>query len=248
MTSKITTVLFDLGSTLIYFDGSMPKVVMRGNQRLMEALVNQGYSLDKKFLLAFRADLRDYFYQRDVDFLEYTVEQVLRQTLRNFGYPDVPSVHVKAALREMYALTQVRWKLEDDALPVLNTLKQQGYRLGLISNAADADDARALIERHQLNEWFEQILISAEVGYRKPHPYIFQQALDYFGAVADRVVMVGDKLGADILGAKNAGMGSVWITRRAHRDDNLSHEDTIHPDVVIQALRELPGALEAWVN
>lgn len=247
MSKKFSTVLFDLGSTLIYFDGSMPNVVMRGNERLMEALVNQGYRLDKGFLLAFRADLRDYFHQRDVDFLEYTVEQVLRQTLRNFGYADVPSAHVKAALREMYALTQARWKLEDDTLPVLNTLKHQGYRLGLISNAADADDARALIESHQLEGWFEQILISAEVGYRKPHPFIFRQALDYFGAPPEQVVMVGDKLGADILGAENAGLASVWITRRAHRDDNLSHEDTIRPDAVIQALGELPELLENWV-
>ena len=247
MTVKFSTVLFDLGSTLIYFDGSMPKVVMRGNERLMEALVNQGYRLDKNFVLSFRAGLRDYFQQRDVDFLEYTVEQVLRQTLREFGYADVPSNHVKAALREMYALTQARWKLEDDVLPVLGKLKQQGYRLGLVSNAADADDARALVERYQLDAWFEQVLISAEVGYRKPHPYIFQLALDHFASPPAQVVMVGDKLGADILGAKNMGLASVWITRRAHRDDNLSHEDTIRPDAVIQALGELPELLADWV-
>jgi FMN phosphatase YigB (HAD superfamily) len=54
-------------------------------------------------------------------------------------------------------------------------------------------------------------------------------------------------LGADILGAKNAGLTSVWITRRAHRDDNLAHEDTIRPDAVIQALGELPKLLEKWV-
>jgi putative hydrolase of the HAD superfamily len=247
MAEKFSVVLFDLGSTLIYFNGSMPEVVMRGNERLAEALVNQGYRLDKDFVLTFRTDLRDYFHQRDVDFLEYTVEQVLRQTLQKFGYKDVPSKHLKAALREMYALTQSHWNLEDDALAVLDELKKHGYRLGLISNAADADDARALIERFQLGSWFELMLISAEVGYRKPHPQIFELALDFFKAQPDRVLMVGDKLGADILGAKNAGLTSVWITRRAHRDDNLAHEDTIRPDAVIQALGELPKLLEKWV-
>ncbi len=246
MTDKFEVTLFDLGSTLIYFDGSMPDVVMRGNERLTEALVNQGYRLDKKFVMAFRRDLRDYFHQRDVDFLEYTVEQVLRQTLQKFGYSDVPPVHLKAALREMYALTQAHWKLEDDALPVLDQLKKRGYRLGLISNAADADDARALIDRYQLDAWFEQVLISAEVGYRKPHPHIFELALKHFGVQPDEAVMVGDKLGADVLGAKNVGLASVWITRRAHRDDNSSHEDTIRPDAVIQSLRELPEVLENW--
>jgi len=247
MAEKFSVVLFDLGSTLIYFDGSMPDVVMRGNERLAEALVNQGYRLDKNFVPAFRTDLRDYFHQRDVDFLEYTVEQVLRQTLLKFGHADVPSTHLKAALREMYALSQAHWKLEDDALPVLGSLKQRGYRLGLISNAADADDVRVLIKRYQLGAWFEQVLISAEVGYRKPHPHIFELALEFFGARPDQAVMVGDKLGADILGAKNAGLASVWITRRAHRDDNLAHEDTIRPDAVIQALGELPELLENWI-
>ena len=233
MTDNFAVTLFDLGSTLIYFDGSMPDVIMRGNERLAEALVNQGYPLDNNFVMTFRKDLRDYFHQRDVDFLEYTVEQVLRQTLQKFGYTDVPPDHVKAALQEMYALTQAHWKLEDDTLPVLDQLKRRGYRLGLISNAANADDARSLIERYQLEAWFEQVLISAEVGYRKPHPYIFELALKHFAVPPQQMVMVGDKLGADILGAKNVGLASVWITRRAHRDDNFSHEDTIRPDAVI---------------
>ena len=50
MAERFKVVLFDLGSTLIYFDGSMPEVVMRGNERLAEALVNQGYPLDKNFV------------------------------------------------------------------------------------------------------------------------------------------------------------------------------------------------------
>ncbi len=246
MAERFKVVLFDLGSTLIYFDGSMPEVVMRGNERLAEALVNQGYPLDKNFVTTFRTDLQDYFRKRDVDFLEYTVEQVLRQTLLKFGYGDVPGNHLKAALREMYALSQAHWKLEDDTVPVLGKLKERGYRLGLISNAADADDVRILIERYQLDSWFEQVLISAEAGYRKPHPRIFEMALKFFEAQPDQAVMVGDKLGADILGAKNAGLASVWITRRAMRDDNFAHEDTIRPDAVIQALRELPESLENW--
>ncbi len=247
MAVRFSVVLFDLGSTLIYFDGSMPKVVMRGNERLAEALVNLGYRLDKSFVPAFRAELRDYFYQRDVDFLEYTVEQVLRQTLVKYGYAEIPTSHLKAALREMHAVTQAHWKVEEDTLPVLGDLKRRGYRLGLVSNAADAEDARALIDRYQLGGWFEQVLISAEVGYRKPHPRIFQLALNFFDVPPDQVVMVGDKLGADVLGAKNAGLSCVWITRRAHRDDNTSHEDTIRPDAVIQSLDKLPELLEKWV-
>ncbi len=245
--AKIVVVLFDLGSTLLYFDGSLHELILEGRQRLFQTLVDLGYALDEDFIPAFRAGLHDYFHQRDVDFLEYTIEQVLRQTLAEGGvWGEVPHEHLRAALDEMYAVTQAHWKLESDTLPVLTELKQHGYRLGLISNAADADDARALLAQNELVPWFEQVLISAEVGYRKPHPRIFQLALDFFGVQPGQAVMVGDKLGADVLGAKNAGLATVWITRRANRSDNLSHEDTIRPDEVIENLAELPGLLAKW--
>ena len=242
----ISVVLFDLGSTLLYFEGSMHELILEGRQRLFESLVSQGYALSEDFILAFRARLHDYFHQRDVDFLEFTVEQALRQTLAEAGIQDVLHPHLRAALDEMYAVTQAHWKLESDTLPVLAELRQHGYHLGLISNAADAEDARALLKQNGLETWFEQVLISAEVGYRKPHPYIFRLALDFFGITPGQAVMVGDKLGADVLGAKNAGLATIWITRRANRADNLSHEDTILPDAVIESLEALPGLLAEW--
>ena len=244
--ARISVVLFDLGSTLLYFDGSLHELILEGRQRLFQTLVNLGYTLDEDFIPAFRAGLHDYFHQRDVDFLEFTVEQVLRQTLAEAGVKDVPHEHLRSALDGMYAVTQTHWKLESDTMPVLAELKQRGYRLGLISNAADAVDARALLAQNGLESWFEQVLISAEVGYRKPHPHIFQMALDFFGVPPGQAVMVGDKLGADVLGAKNAGLATIWITRRANRSDNISHEDTILPDAMIESLSELPALLAKW--
>ncbi len=245
--SQFSVVLFDLGSTLLYFDGALPVLVQQADHLLFEALVKLGYRLDAaSFIPAFRGELQVYFHQREVDFLEYTVKNMLRLNLASVGYTDVPEAHLKTALREMYAVTEAHWKLEEDALPTLAALKRQGYRLGLISNAADADDLRTLLDQNGLTAWFEQILISAEVGYRKPHPHIFQLALDFFGVTPKQAVMVGDKLGADVLGAQNAGLANVWITRRAYRSDNLVHEDTIQPDVTVETLAELPDRLAHW--
>jgi HAD superfamily hydrolase (TIGR01662 family) len=247
MVRKFDVVLFDLGSTLLYFDGVFPAVMAQADLCLFQSLVGLGYLLDPNvFIPTFRTGLQEYFHQRDVDFIEHTVETVLRITLAGAGYPNIPPEHTRAALRQMYAVTQTYWKREDDALPALAVLSRQGYRLGLISNAADADDVRTILQQHQLAAWFEQVLVSAEVGYRKPHPHIFQRALDFFAVSPDRVVMVGDKLGADVLGAQNAGLASVWITRRSYRTDNLAHEDTIRPDASIDSLEELPALLESW--
>lgn len=247
MVRKFDVVLFDLGSTLLYFDGIFPTVMAQADLRLFQSLVGLGYLLDPHdFIPIFRTGLHEYFHQRDVDFIEHTVEAVLRITLAGAGYPNIPPEHTRAALRQMYAVTETYWKREDDALPALAELSRQGHRLGLISNAADADDVRNMLQQHQLAAWFEQVLISAEVGYRKPHPHIFQLALDFFAVSPERVVMVGDKLGTDVLGAQNLGLASVWITRRIHRADILAHEDSIRPDASIDTLAELPVLLGNW--
>jgi putative hydrolase of the HAD superfamily len=123
-------------------------------------------------------------------------------------------------------------------------LNAQGHRLGLISNAGDDADVQTLIDQSNLRGYFDIILTSAALGIRKPNPRIFQTALDHWGIPASRAAMVGDSLGADILGARNAGIYSVWITRRADTPANRSHEDTIRPDAVITTLAELIPLLE----
>jgi HAD superfamily hydrolase (TIGR01662 family) len=173
----------------------------------------------------------------------------LRDLLKEYGYDQVPAEIIKSAVAAQFAISQAHWLAEADALPLLEQLKGEGYRMGLISNANDAQDVRTLIDKGHFAPYFEITLISADVGLRKPHPGIFKIALDYFKARPEEAVMVGDTLGADILGANNIGIASVWINRRAEvRSDNLSHEDTIQPRATINALSELPGLLHTWGN
>lgn len=55
--------------------------------------------------------------------------------------------------------------------------------------------------------------------------------------------MIGDTLGADVLGANLVGMVSIWITRRENRPVNQSHEDTIQPMAMVSSLAEIPPLL-----
>jgi FMN phosphatase YigB (HAD superfamily) len=111
--------------------------------------------------------------------------------------------------------------------------------MGLISNAGDDQDVQMLIDKAGVRGYFDIILTSAAQGIRKPNPRIFYQALQHWGTHPERAAMVGDTLGADILGAKNAGIYSVWITRRAARKQ--PHQETIIPDGKVDALSELPS-------
>jgi FMN phosphatase YigB (HAD superfamily) len=85
---------------------------------------------------------------------------------------------------------------------------------------------------------------SARVGIRKPNPRIFNLALEALGIPPEKAAMVGDTLGADILGARNAGLMGIWITRRADSAANRAHAETIRPDAIIATLQELPGLLD----
>lgn len=240
MPRNFEVIFFDLGNTLIYSRLPWPDILAEADQALVDALHRQGCMVDRQvFIEEFVADLRDYYRERDVDQIEFTTEYILQHLLHEFGF-GLPAAQVRAALNAMYAVTQANWFLEEDALPMLKTLQGQGYRLGLISNASDGEDVRTLLANHGLTQYFDPVLISAEVGMRKPHPHIFKIALTLCNTPPENTVMVGDTLEADILGANNAGMTSVWVTRRASPDTN--HAD-IQPDASAAALIELPDIL-----
>lgn len=242
---SVDLVLFDLGSTLLYFDGNSSEVLGEADRRLAQALLELGCPLDaQRFVPTFRERLRTYFRQRDIDFVELTIESVLRAVLAEAGLCQPGHHELRLALGKMYAVTQAHWKLEPDAQQTLADLRRRGCRLGLISNAADGDDVRALLAQNGLEPYFEQVLVSADVGLRKPHPLIFLHALDFFKVPPSRAVMVGDKLGADILGAQNVGMPGIWITRRCEPGAHITSELEIQPDAVISSLSELPDLLE----
>jgi putative hydrolase of the HAD superfamily len=243
----IESVIFDLGSTLIYFEGEWQEVILQGNQSLLAHLKEAGIELDgDRFLTQFKARLDEYYVQREAEFIEYTTRYILRTLLGEWEYPDVPEAVLESALESMYAIAEAHWKVEDDAIPTLEYLRAQGYRLGLISNAGDDANVQRLIDQAGLRPYFDAILSSAQSGVRKPNPRIFELALNHLETTSSRAVMVGDTLGADILGARNAGVRAIWITRRAGTPANRSHLDTIQPDATISTLSELPRVLEKF--
>ena len=244
MKRPFDVILFDLGSTLIYFNGDFDEILVTGYARCYSALHVAGLHLERgPFLQRFKELMDEYRRERETEFIEYTTYNILKLALAEFGYPAVPDNLIRQAVATIYQLTQQYWEVEPDAHATLKQLQQEGYHLGLVSNAGDEPDVQTLIDRAGLRPYFEVILVSAELGIRKPHPRIFEQALQYWGVPPRRAAMVGDTLGADILGAHNAGLYSIWITRRADSPGNRAHAGLIIPDAEISALAGLPALL-----
>lgn len=244
MAHAIKAVLFDLGGTLIYFDGNWAEVAEAANQELYLHLQQQGLKVASKvFLDEFRSRLEEYYLQRDTEFIEYTTTYVLRTLLADLGYPELSRGSLDPALKVLYSVSQAHWRLEEDARSTLERLRGSGYRMGLISNASDDADVQRLVDNAGIRGYFDFVLSSAACGIRKPNPRIFELGLQHWSLPPSEAVMVGDTLGADILGARNAGLTSIWITRRADKPGNRDHAGTIQPDLVIETLAELPEYL-----
>lgn len=241
--SDVRVMLFDLGDTLIFFDGDLNEALIRSIKKLWFTLNQLGYQLNPDYFLRdFSSRMQNYYKERDETLVEHTSANILSETLQKAGFPDPDLTIIREALKQMYATTQKYWKIEPDAIETLNWIKNRGYRIGLISNASDRDDVCTLLHQKKLLEYMEFILISAEFGFRKPHPGIFKEALRLFDVSSENCVMVGDKLTMDIIGAKSIGMKTVWKSNRVSQSELLLL-DQIKPDIEIKNLSELKALI-----
>jgi FMN phosphatase YigB (HAD superfamily) len=96
---------------------------------------------------------------------------------------------------------------------LLHTLKERGYKLGLVADTRPGT-YRNVLNQHQLFDLFDVFAISEELGVVKPHPLMFQHALVGVGlsaGEASAALMVGNNLSRDVRGARDLGIGTVWI-------------------------------------
>lgn len=132
-----------------------------------------------------------------------------------------------------------RMRLFDDALDTLTSLRDAGFRIGLITNGP-ASMQRWKIGQFALESYFDVVVIEGEFGHGKPSPRVFEHALAAVGADPHEAWHVGDNLYADIGGAQSAGIHATWI----HRDRlELGDSPKAIPDRVIAHLDELRAAL-----
>jgi HAD superfamily hydrolase (TIGR01549 family) len=242
---QLKVLLFDLGFTLINFDGNFNKALQVSYGVLTDALLKMGCQVDKeKFSAKFTETISDYYRSRDTNLIEKPIEETLRKTLAYFSIDHLTESDLQRAVEAMYHYTESLWKIEPDAHQVLERLKELGYRMAVISNASNTPDLNRLIDNNGLRKYFEIVVISAEEGIRKPDPRIFVNTINKLGVKPENVVMIGDTLNADILGAQKAGIRSVWITRRADRPENKGVDEKIKPDYVVPDLASLIDVIE----
>ena len=167
-------------------------------------------------------------------FVAYTRHIIEQMGGKAGGTPEA----VDACAREIYAewAANQHFELYDDVPAVLQRLNGAGIRVGLISNSHRCLDS---FQSHfELRDFIAASVSSADHGYMKPHPSIFQAVLDDLRVLPADAVMVGDSVGQDIEGALRTGMRAVLLHRSEHatpRADELRQRGV----PIIRSLTEL---------
>lgn len=201
---------FDLFNTLIMAE---PGALDEAMTRLMEGLSAGGLHPEREpFQKAYREAALCFIGQATRDGRETHNRFWISVALNETGYaigPDDP--RISSAVEAYFSAFFDFCRLIPDTLSMLERLSES-YRLGLLSNFTHAPAAQGLIDLLGLGRFFHVVLISGQIGYRKPHPMVFEKLMDSLGVEGQDLLYVGDDVEADIQGALRAGIRPVWFT------------------------------------
>ncbi|MCP8321903.1 MAG: HAD family hydrolase [archaeon] len=221
--TKVKGVTFDFGGTLAL--GGLDKEGFRHD--LLEYLRSLGFSGSESLVNKTRDGMLGRLMKARDHNREIRLEDLYQDMLFKLGLH--PEREVTDFIHQLY-IRSFKVELIPGVEKILELLNVK-YRLAIISNAT-SNVPREAMKRFGLEKYFDSIVISRDIGIRKPDPEIFNFTLKNLGIKSDEAVHVGDSLEYDVRGAKNAGMRAVWIKRN-------NEEENIQPDYTIHSLQEL---------
>jgi len=243
--SPIKAVIFDFIGTLTNLRGyNLEASRTISKMKLHRAIVKTGFKVDpKSFSKAYTQAYEKYRIIRYQELVEVTNAVWISEALNNLGYkttPDEPQV--KTAVNISFEDYLDSLELRQCTKRILKTISAD-YKLGLVTNFTYAPVIHAGLRKLDINQFFNAILISDEVGWRKPHPKIFNEALKRLRVSADETVYVGDSPLEDIKGAKATGMKTIFVSSQFYTLRNLN-ESQQKPDMITKDICELSKTLK----
>ena len=215
--NKIKAIGFDLFNTLVI---AKPHILGEAMRRLINSLRQSGLSLDhEQFKKNYQEAALKFIGKAQKDGRETHNRFWICAALQSQGYDIFPDdARIAKAVDTYFSDFFLYCHLISDTKEMLSTLRNV-YRLGLLTNFTHGPAAREIIDTLGLGPFFDVVLISGELGYRKPHPFVFQQLIEQLGVRNDQILYVGDDPEPDITGAQKVGLQPVLTTYV--RDQNI---------------------------
>lgn len=245
-------IIFDMGGTLLHYNA--PNTTWEDTERLgtraMYAhLRAAGYTLppeDAALEAAWQHATKLWVsISENYDPAALKLSKQLHALAQEWETGELPAALVDAITQAYMTAIQSHVYPLDNAVETLRTLREQGYRVGLISNTVWPGSAhRYDLERFDLLSYLDCLIFSGDVDAWKPYAEVFQLGLDALDLTADETIYVGDSLYFDVWGAQQAGLRSVWIEQaRRWMPDGM---DDVTPDATIQRLPNLLDVVNRW--
>jgi putative hydrolase of the HAD superfamily len=224
----LEAVLFDWGETLAHWEWG-PGMLEAGHTAGLRAIGHEPRpELTERFVSTYLPRLDVPGELENVDY-----RAVIAQLLADEGIAasDEEVDRFLAAEHEIWVPSH---QLASTTHALLEVLRSHGLKLGIVSNAFDSPAfLHRDLEQLGVAERIDVAVFASEVGWRKPHPAIFERALEALGVTAERTLFVGDSLAADLGGAAALGMRTcqaVWFR---------ADDDPAAPEPDFQAFTQL---------
>ena len=183
------------------------EIALEGHSAGLAALAREGLPDGVAFTSYLREHEAELFPLASED--EIDISAVMAESFRAQGV-DLDDDDVRLFLQAAQDVWSSHYSLAASTHALLEALRERGLKLALVSNTASPLWLlQPILERQGLTERVDAVVLSSEVGKRKPHPAIFEQALRELGVDSNQALFVGDRLEADVLGASWVGMKTV---------------------------------------
>jgi putative hydrolase of the HAD superfamily len=233
--SPIKAVMFDFIGTLVSVKGYNLEA---SKAKLYKAIVDAGFKVSQKeFLEAYSQAHEKYRIIRYQKLVEVTNAIWISEALNNLGFKTSPEdTRIKIAVNIFFEDYLNSFKLRKCAKQTLQELSGD-CKLGLVSNFTYAPVIYAGLRKVGINNFFDVILVSDAVGWRKPHAKIFEEALKRLGVEAQEALYVGDSPEEDIKGAKQLGIKTVFVASQFFPFKTL-YKNELKPDAIARNVCE----------
>lgn len=208
---------FDLGNTLISYDkfplsweslyaDALQKVLEIIDNNHLDVRINSGIEILKKY------NTRIHPREAEVD-----SDIIFSELFQSWGIPYEDNSSI--AKKVFFGYFKAGALPYADTLKVLPVLKEKGIPMGILTDVAYGMDKEFVLEDLKaMHKYFDVILTSTEVGYRKPSPMGFRSLTDQLGVLLSDMIYVGDEE-KDIIGSNRLGIYSIYIDRKGTGND-----------------------------
>lgn len=244
----LTTVIFDLGGTLIEYAGpfaAWPDLETPGFTAAYHYLSQDDFQLPsfEQFKSTGFSLLPGRWQRAAAGVKNLRLVELLADVLAEFNITTISSDHLTKASELYQTAICSQAVMIPGAGEALSQVKAAGFKVGLVSNTMFNGAAhRADLERFSLLDYFDTMLFSADVNKWKPNPDPFWHVLEALDSIPETAVYIGDDPRSDILGGQRAGMRTIHF----QSSQRFYEPDGLHPDARIHNLGELMPLLSQW--